>query len=141
MTERMSLSDFKAGMKKPAKYRNTRVMVDGWPFDSKLEAARYDELKTLRRVGAVAWFLCQVPFRLPGGIIYRADFLVVWSHAAVVKMGDCAGVAIFADSIGKDFVTVEDCKGARTRVSINKIKTVEAIYGIKVTIVTRKTVR
>jgi Protein of unknown function (DUF1064) len=129
LTTRMSVADFKAlkdvrgSTRSKTKYRNTRVQVDGFWFDSKLEAARYDSLVLLRKSGEVRWFICQVPFRLPGGIIYRADFLIVWAAE------DCSAV------------TVEDCKGARTRTSINKIKQVEAIYGIKVQIITRKNVR
>jgi hypothetical protein len=119
----MSVAEYRAGQTaKPRKYRNHRVEVDGWVFDSKLEARRYEELKLARKIGFVDWFIAQVPFRLPGGIIYRADFVVVWS--AKSNIGHC--------------VRVEDCKGARTRVSINKIKQVEAIYGIKIDIITAK---
>jgi uncharacterized protein DUF1064 len=122
----MSVADWKALQRNevPTKYGNKRVVVDGWPFDSKLEAARYSELKLLRKSGAVKWFICQVPFRLPGGIIYRADFVVVWAASSPEPKDEQ--------------VTVEDCKGARTSVSINKIKQVEELYGIKVTIITRK---
>jgi hypothetical protein len=124
LPSRLSIAEYKAQAAQPAKrqpkYRNKRTEVDGWMFDSKLEAGRYLELKDLRRAGAIAWFLSQVPFRLPGGIIYRADFLVVW-HDPMQR------------------VTIEDCKGCRTRVSLNKIKTVEEIYGITVQIIDRAT--
>jgi hypothetical protein len=114
---------------KPTKYRNKRVVVDGWPFDSKLEAKRYEELKALRASAAVKWFLCQVPFRLPGGIIYRADFLVVYRRFPDHHR--------YVEPCEDEFVQIEDCKGARTRVSTNKIRQVEEIYGIKVRIITR----
>ncbi len=135
MTDRLSLADWKAqqaaahGFKRGNKYKNHRVFVDGFWFDSKLEAARYDELKLLRKSGEIAWFICQAPFRLPGGIIYRADFLVVWMDDS--EFGRPPEFS----------VSVEDCKGARTRTSINKIKQVEAIYGIKVSVITRSNVR
>jgi len=124
VTERMSAAEFRAlnGKQKVNKYANKRVVVDGWPFDSKLEANRYEELKLARRCGLVEWFICQAPFRLPGGITYRADFLVQWSDLS---------------TLGR-VVTVEDCKGADTRVSINKRKQVEAIYGITVTLIKRR---
>jgi hypothetical protein len=118
VTERMSVEEFKA-LKSAAprrKYRNTPTTVDGWKFDSKLEARRYVELKMLQAGGHVAWFLCQVPFRLPGHIIYRADFMICWWD-------------------GSARLSVEDCKGVSTRVSTNKIKQVEELYGLKVTIV------
>jgi hypothetical protein len=123
VTERMSAEDFRAiqGKQKVNKYGNKRVVVDGWPFDSQLEATRYEELKLARRCGLVEWFICQPPFRLPGGITYRADFLVQWSDRS---------------TLGHN-VTIEDCKGADTRVSINKRRQVEAIYGIKVTLIRR----
>lgn len=104
-----------------AKYNNRRTQVDGWWFDSQLEADRYRELKLLRASADVAWFLCQVPFRLPGGITYKADFLVVWNGLSPHRRG----------------VSIEDCKGMMTRVSQNKIKQVEELYGIKVEIITR----
>ena len=62
----------------------------------------------------------QVPFDLPGGIIYRCDFFVIAPESPPV---------------------IEDCKGHMTRVSINKIKQVEDIYGVKVNIITRKELR
>ena len=121
----MSVAEWRKHLHQPVrKYRNIRVEVDGRKFDSKLEAKRYEELKQLGQLGQVAWFTTQVPFRLPGGIIYRADFLVVWGP-----------------NPGAGGVTVEDCKGARTRVSINKIKQVEEIYGFKVEIITRERYR
>jgi hypothetical protein len=101
-----------------AKYNNRRTQVDGWWFDSQLEADRYRELKLLKASGYVLWFICQAPFRLPGGITYKADFVVVWWD---LDKG----------------TTVEDCKGMMTRVSQNKIKQVEELYGIKVEIITR----
>jgi hypothetical protein len=72
-------------------------------------------LKHLQAAGEVLWFLCQVPFRLPGHITYRADFLVVWKDFR--------------------FPQVEDCKGFMTQVSALKIKQVEAIYNITVTLI------
>jgi Protein of unknown function (DUF1064) len=126
VTERMSTIEWLAlqGKQKINKYGNKRVVVDGWPFDSQLEADHYVKLKLLREAGAILWFICQVPFRLPGGIIYKADFLRVNSPAYI--------------AIGGPAVEIEDTKGAMTRVAINKIKQVEELYGIKVTLIRRK---
>ena len=126
MNARMSVSEFKALQSngaKPNKYRNVKTVVDGITFDSRVEAARYDTLVLLRKAGAILWFICQPTFHLPGGIRYRADFLIVWNDNGIKR------------------VSVEDVKGAKTRVSINKMKTVEALYGIKVDIITRSNVR
>lgn len=123
----MSVAEWQASLYKAPKYGNESILCDGLRFDSKLERDRYLELKVLQHLGAVRWFTRQVPFYLPGNIIYRADFLVHWDlHAAPRHKGDT------------EVVTVEDCKGFLTRVSINKIKQVEAIYGFKVEIITKK---
>jgi len=115
--DRMSLEDFKKLAKPRGKYGATAVVVDGKRFDSKLEGLRYLYWTNLWRAGAIEWFTRQVPFQLPGNIIYRADFLIVHKGAGV---------------------TVEDCKGMLTRVSANKIKQVEALYGFKVVLITKK---
>jgi hypothetical protein len=117
----LSVAEYRShGFKAGNKYRNKRTFVDNRWFDSKLEAQRYLELKNLWELGQVAWFTCQVPFRLPGNITYRADFLVVWKERPL---------------------TVEDCKGVKTRVSINKIKQVEEIYGITIEIISKSRYR
>ena len=114
-----------------SKYRNKAQYVDGLRFDSKLEADRYLELKALQASGEVAWFLRQVPFQVARGVIYRADFLVVWK---VDNWGN-------ADSVTHVSVDVEDCKGFMTAVSRIKIRTVEDKYGIKIRILKRADVR
>lgn len=85
--------------------------VDGIVFDSKAEARRYGELKMMQRAGKVEWFIRQPTFDLPGGVKYRADFLVVCDSGRV---------------------TVEDVKGAKTAVYSIKKKQVEALYPIKI---------
>lgn len=47
---------------------------DGMRFDSKLEGAYYRDLKLRQKTGEVIFFLRQVPFHLPGGVVYRVDF-------------------------------------------------------------------
>lgn len=123
-TDRMSIAEYKAGKVKANKYSAKAIVEDGVRFDSTLERDRYLYWKNLWQIGAICWFTRQVPFYLPGGIIWRADFLVVhkmWTDKGYLK--------------DKEPVTVEDCKGVMTRVSTNKIKQVEAIYGFKVHIV------
>ena len=94
-----------------SKYGNVRVECDGIKFDSKREARRYGELKLLRAAGEVKWFTMQVPFRLDGGTVYRADFLVVWSDGRV---------------------GIEDAKGCKTAVFKIKKREVEAKFGIEI---------
>lgn len=81
--------------------------VDGITFDSKKEAQRYGTLKLLRDQGEVVQFLRQVPFYLPGGVVYRCDFLVFWSDGSA---------------------TFEDVKGMRTESYRAKKRMVEDLY-------------
>lgn len=96
---------------KPRKYRNEPVVVDGIRFDSKLEARYYEQLKLRRAAGEVAWFIRQPRFDLPGGVVYRADFLAVLAAGGV---------------------EVVDTKGQDTRESINKRKQAKHLYGVDV---------
>lgn len=98
---------------KPRKYRNVPVTVDGQRFDSKLEAKYYQNLRVRKFAGEVKWFLRQVRFDLPGGIIYRCDYEEMLSTGEIV---------------------FTDCKGALTDVSRIKLKQVEVLYGIKVSL-------
>ncbi len=124
MTERMSVEEFKRLRSKRAQVKGAQATIeDGIRFQSKLEARRYVYWENLWRCHAIAWFTRQVPFRLPGGIIWRADFVVVNTHDTIARQR-------YGDA-----VIVEDCKGWLTEVSRNKIKQVEALYGFEVQII------
>lgn len=106
---------FKGLPSKPRlKYRNVPTEVDGKWFASKLEADYYKQLKNLWTLGSIAWFCRQIPYDLPGGVKYRADFFVM-------------------ETSGK--FRVVDCKGHITETSRIKIAQVEEIYGFKIEIV------
>jgi len=125
----MSLADFRSlNARARAKYASKAVVINHQRFDSKLEGQRYVHLRNMAAVGAVKWFVRQVRFDLPGGIKYRADFLVVWStlHDHLRPAGE--------------LVTVEDCKGFMTRLSQTKILQVEELYGIRIRIITKENV-
>lgn len=98
---------------KRSKYGAQRVIVDGYRFDSKREARRYEALKQLRAAGQVRWFALQPQFLLPAGVIYRADFIVAWADGRV---------------------SVEDVKsgGTRTAVYRMKKKQAQACCGIEI---------
>ena len=52
------------------KYGNKKTIVDGFEFDSKLEAKRYNELKMLLRSGVITDLTLQKVFLLQEGFIY-----------------------------------------------------------------------
>ena len=98
-----------------SKYGNRRVEIDGLKFASQHEADGYvGELLPGWKAGAYKLLARQVPFDLPGGIKYVADFVTV-------------------DTEGN--VAVIDAKSAITRknrVYINKKKQMRAIWGIEI---------
>ena len=91
------------------KYHAQRTEIDNINFASKKEANYYGKLKILQNAGEILFFLCQVPFHLPGKITYRIDFMEFW------KNGD---------------IRFTDVKGMRTQIYIMKKKLVEANYPI-----------
>ncbi|EJI2509729.1 DUF1064 domain-containing protein [Salmonella enterica] len=93
------------------KYGNKKTEVDGITFDSKKEAHYYTQLKLRQAAGEVVMFLRQVPFHLPGGVKYLADFEVLTADGVV------------------EFI---DVKGARTAEYKLKKKLVEQYYPITI---------
>ena len=79
------------GVAKPSKYRNVRTEYNGKMYDSKREAAFAAELDLRQTAGEITGYLEQVPFRLPGGIVYRADFLIVGKNGEL-RLVDIKGV-------------------------------------------------
>lgn len=99
---------------KRRKYGNIRVEVNGMKFDSKHEAAVYEELSLRLKAGEIRLLLRQVPFDLPGGIRYIADFCTIDREGAFHVM---------------------DAKSEATRknrVYINKKKQMKACWGLEV---------
>ena len=96
------------------KYHARTTAVDGLRFDSKLESRRYEDLKYLQQAGDIVFFLRQAPFDLPGGVKYRADFVIFWADGTV---------------------TIEDVKGFDTPQSKQKRKQVEALYPITIDVI------
>jgi hypothetical protein len=79
-------------MIKRHKFNAVATVVDGFRFDSKKEAARYARNKLLIRAGEMVMQLRQVPFHLPGGVIYRIDFIEYYAD----------GTQLFVDVKGMD---------------------------------------
>lgn len=96
------------------KYRNQRVTVEGLKFDSKHEAAVYQDLLLRVKSGELKTVLRQVGFDLPGGIRYFADFVAIDQE---------------------NRATVYDAKSEATRqnrVYINKKKQLKACCGLDI---------
>ena len=99
------------------KYNNTKIRVDGRLFDSKAEAARWQELQLLERAGEITELERQVEYELipkqkgERAVKYIADFRYV-------------------DNEGK--TVVEDTKGVKTPVWIIKRKLMRRVHGIRV---------
>lgn len=84
----------------------------GWLwFASKREARYWQSLQPLLKSGGLRLALPQVPFRLPGGTVYRADFLLWWADGRL---------------------EVVDVKGYRTETYKVKRRAVEALWGIQI---------
>lgn len=97
------------------KYHAVRTEYDGIKFDSKKEAKYYLDLKLRKYAGEIIQFLRQVPFHLPGNVVYRVDFLEFHSDGSV------------------HFV---DVKGMQTKDFILKKKQVESLYApIKIEVI------
>ncbi len=101
-----------------SKFGNIRVKIDGFTFDSKMEARRYQELKLLEKAGKI--HSIEVHRRFPlefNGVhicIYESDFCY-WMRT----------------TNGTRYI-VEDVKGHRTDVFKLKKKLMKAIHGLDV---------
>jgi len=113
---------------KRSKYNAQRVKRGGYTFDSKLEASYYDDLCRLLDAEKILYFLCQVPFRLPGGVVYRADFMVVYPE--VENEYERWRIPLS--------VEFWDVKGRDTPMSKMKRRQVEALYPVTILLKTGK---
>lgn len=101
--------------KKRAKYGNRKVTVDGMKFDSQKEADFYfSRLLPAWRLGELKLLARQVPFDLPGGIKYVADFVIVGMNGDV------------------DVIDTKSEATKKNRVYINKKKQIKAVWGIDI---------
>lgn len=107
---------------KRQKYGNTRVEIDGLKFDSKHEAAVYQELMLRVKAGELKCVCRQVRFDLGGG-----------QHAE--EGSRYAYIADFVTIDPKGMVAVVDAKSEATRknrVYINKKKQMLAEWGLEI---------
>lgn len=100
---------------KRSKYGNKRVEIDGMKFDSQHEADVYRDLMLRVKAGELKCVLRQVPFDLPGGIKYLADFVAITHDDHIEGVYDAKSDAT-----------------RKNRVYINKKKQVAAIWGFAI---------
>jgi hypothetical protein len=73
------------------KYGAVVTHVDGIRFDSKREAAYYEQLKLRQAAREVSYFLRQVPIHMPGGTRLVIDFLVFFVDGRAPEYIDVKG--------------------------------------------------
>lgn len=100
------------------KYRNIPTELDGYRFDSKREARRYQDLKLLVLAGEIS-DLC-------------AEKLELRFDLSVNGMKICTYEADFRYKDKDENVVVEDSKGVRTPVYRLKKKLMKALLGIEI---------
>lgn len=104
----------------PNKYRNVPTMIDGLAFDSKKEAARYQELKLLQHAGEIGAILLQPAFPIKVNDVFICSYYADFSYLVLAS-----GAMVYEDV--KSEITRKD-KAYRI-----KKKLVEAIYGVTIT--------
>lgn len=107
------------------KYRNTKTIVDGITFDSKREAARYQELRLLEEAGEIGNLRRQVKFELIPAQYDRRNRKLL--ERAVSYIADFVYET-------EGFTVVEDVKSSatKTRDYIIKRKLLLYYYGLRI---------
>ena len=123
------------------KYNNKKIIVDGIKFDSKKEAGRYKELKTLERAGIIQKLQRQVKYVLiPAQYERTSSVYVKGNNKGKPKKGslierECAYYADFVYMQDGNTI-VEDVKGYRDGQAYNlfviKRKLMLYVHGVQV---------
>lgn len=123
------------------KYNNRKIIVDGIKFDSKKEAGRYKELKTLERAGIIQKLQRQVKYVLiPAQYERTSSVYVKGNNKGKPKKGrlierECAYYADFVYMQDGNTI-VEDVKGYRDGQAYNlfvvKRKLMLYVHGVQV---------
>lgn len=100
---------------KRSKYGNRKIEVDGMKFDSIHEADVYRELQMRVMARELKCVCRQVPFDLPGGIKYIADFVAILPDMRIEGVYDAKSEAT-----------------KKNQVYINKKKQMKACWGIEI---------
>jgi hypothetical protein len=106
-----------------SKYGNKKVVVDNIGFDSKREAARYNELKLMAGAGLISDLVCHPAYVIKINGIHICDVILDFRYYDLQKR------------VTESAIVIEDVKGKDNDLSRLKRKLVEAQYGFKVTLV------
>lgn len=99
------------------KFKNKKVLLDGYTFDSKKEARRYVKLKELQGRGEISDLELQTRFTLQDKYV---------KNGKKIKAIEYVADFVYKDSEGNQIV--EDCKGFRTPIYKLKKKIFEYRY-------------
>jgi hypothetical protein len=125
--KKFSLKDGKIVNKsKSSKFGNVKVEIDGHKFDSRKESEFYGSLKIKKQAGLIKNFKMQVPYNIVVNNIHIANYFLDFE----VENND--GTIEYIDIKGKDKKTN---KFIKTGVFALKKRLVEAIYGIKISMI------
>jgi hypothetical protein len=94
---------------KPSKYRNVKVKIDGEIFDSKREAAFWQQLKLREKIGEIQGLQRQVSFPLYAPIMDDAG---VMATGAIVQVSEYRADFVYFTGQQRHVV---DAKGHRTK--------------------------
>lgn len=83
---------------KRKKYGNVPTVLDGKRFDSKHEAAFYQELMVRVKADEICGVTCQQEFLLPGGVKYIADFVAL-NRDGTYTVYDAKSIATKRDKV------------------------------------------
>jgi len=120
------------------KYKNRKIIVDGIKFDSKKEAKRYKELKTLERAGIIHDLQRQVKYVLiPTQYERTSEAYIKGKDKGKPKKGklierECSYYADFVYKLKSGETVVEDAKGVKTPEYIIKRKLMLYVHNIKI---------
>ena len=125
--KKFSLKDGKVVKKtKSSKFNNVKVEIDGHTFDSIKEAEFYGSLKIKKKAGLIKDFKIQVQYDIMVNNIHIAYYYLDF----LIENND--GSFEYIDIKGKDSKTK---KFIKTGVFALKKRLVEAIYGIKISMI------
>jgi hypothetical protein len=111
---------------KGAKYRNVKVEVDGYTFDSKKEAGRYQELKYMQQAKRISELELQPVFPLHVMELYRSQ-----PPIKIVTVGILTADFRYVD-LETGEIVVEDVKSEITKNTAYRLRKriAEAVHGI-----------